>query len=116
MLGTIQQLCSQSGGEEDKSVIIVLCEKGNNNTTTTIINVNSADQDPGYKHQTPTMVFVGFLLFFLFTLTPAAHGSSWAGAESELQMWLTPQPRQHQIQVTSVNYTAVCGNAGSLSH
>ena len=27
-----------------------------------------------------------------------------------------PQPQQHQIQATSVTYTATCGNPGSLTH
>ena len=34
------------------------------------------------------------------------------GVKSELQLRLTPQPQQHQIQATSVTYIAACGNTG----
>ena len=34
----------------------------------------------------------------------------------ELQLQPMPQPRQYQIQATSVIYTAVYSNAGSLAH
>lgn len=57
VLWTVQQLGSQSRREEGNSVTAVHCDEGDNNTTI-IIKVNSADQAPGCKHQTPILVYL----------------------------------------------------------
>jgi len=52
-----------------------------------------------------------FIYLFIFRATPAYTDFPRLGVESELQLL---QP--HQIQATSANYTAACGNTRSLTH
>ena len=60
--------------------------------------------------------FVLFCFLFFLGLHPQHTEVPRLGVESKLQLWLRPQPQQHGIQVASVTYTTVHGNAGSLTH
>ena len=60
-------------------------------------------------------VFFFFFFFFLLMATPATHGRSRLGIESELQLLVyTPRPQQGRIQATSASYTVAHGNTRSL--
>ena len=64
---------------------------------------------------TGKVVHVGFsflFFFFLFRAATVAYRSFWARG----RIGSTPQPQQHEIQATSVSYTAACKNTGSLTH
>ena len=60
-------------------------------------------------------IFSGFFFFFLYFhgCVPRLGGPIRAVAAS---LRHSPQPQLHQIQATSVTYTTVHGNAGSLTH
>ena len=60
------------------------------------------------------LVILPFFFFFLwlYLLLEVPR----LGVTSELQLQPSPQPQQHGIQAVSVTYSAVCGNAGSLTH
>ena len=60
--------------------------------------------------------FLGFVCLF-FRATPVACGSSQAkGWDQSCSCWPTSHPEQHQIQATSVTYTAAHSNTRSLTH
>ena len=57
--------------------------------------------------------FIKISKTFFFMATHAAYGNSQAWGRS---CWPMPQPWQHRIWATSVNYVAACGNTRSLTH
>ena len=55
-------------------------------------------------------------IFFLFTASPVAYGSSGPGVELRLKLRPMLQPQQYWIWAVSVTYAAGCSNAKSLTH
>ena len=55
-------------------------------------------------------------IFFLFTATPVAYGSSWARGQIKAAAVSYAIATATQIQATAASYAAAYGNAKSLTH